>query len=85
MNSTYVREHRRIMDPAKTVTFSQLRRESHSPEEAGEWIDVLLRTVQHERKRDEDFDHEVRFAQQASPDPLRLMENTARVPWRAAA
>ncbi|MBA4104936.1 MAG: hypothetical protein C0485_04180 [Pirellula sp.] len=85
MNSPYVHERRRIMDPAKKVKFSQLVRESHSLEEAAEWLDVSIRTVQRERKRDEDFDHEVRLALQATPDPLRLMENAARTHWRAAA
>jgi len=73
------------MDTAKKVKFAQLVRESHSLEEAAEWIDVSIRTIQRERRRDEDFDHEVRLAQQASPDPLRLMENAARTHWRAAA
>ena len=85
MNSPYIHERRRIMDPAKKVKFCQLIRESHSLEEAAEWVDVSIRTVQRERKRDEDFDHEIRLAQQATPDPLRLMENAARVHWRAAA
>ena len=85
MNSPYIHERRRIMDPAKKVKFSQLVRESHSLEEAAEWLDVSIRTVQRERKRDEDFDHEVRLALQATPDPLRLMENAARTHWRAAA
>jgi hypothetical protein len=85
MNSPYLHERRRIMDPAKKVKFCQLVRESHSLEEAAEWVDVSIRTVQRERKRDEDFDHEIRLAQQATPDPLRLMENAARVHWRAAA
>jgi hypothetical protein len=85
MNSPYIHERRRIMGPDKKVKFCQLVRESHSLEEAAEWIDVSIRTVQRERKRDEDFDHEVRLALQATPDPLRLMENAARVHWRAAA
>jgi len=85
MNSPYIHERRRIMDPAKKVKFCQLIRESHSLEEAAEWVDVSIRTVQRERKRDEDFDHEIRLAQQATPDPLRLMENAARAHWRAAA
>ena len=85
MNSPYIHERRRLMDTAKKVKFAQLVRESHSLEEAAEWVDVSIRTVQRERRRDEDFDHEVRLAQQASPDPLRLMENAARTHWRAAA
>jgi hypothetical protein len=85
MNSPYIHERRRLLDTAKKVKFAQLVRESHSLEEAAEWIDVSIRTVQRERRRDEDFDHEVRLAQQASPDPLRLMENAARTHWRAAA
>lgn len=85
MNSPYIHQRRRIMDTAKKVKFCQLVRESHSLEEAAEWVDVSIRTVQRERKRDEDFDHEIRLAQQATPDPLRLMENAARVHWRAAA
>ena len=79
MNSPYIHELRRLMDTAKKVKFAQLVRESHSLEEAAEWVDVSIRTVQRERRRDEDFDHEVRLAQQASLDPLRLMENAARI------
>ena len=79
MNSPYIHERRRLMDTAKKVKFAQLVRESHSLEEAAEWVDVSIRTVQRERRRDEDFDHEVRLAQQASLDPLRLMENAARI------
>ena len=85
MNSPYIHERRRIMDTAKKVKFCQLIRDSHSLEESAEWVDVSIRTVQRERKRDEDFDHEIRLAQQATPDPLRLMENAARAHWRAAA
>lgn len=85
MNSPYIHERRRIMDTAKKVKFCQLIRDSHSLEEAAEWVDVSIRTVQRERKRDEDFDHEIRLAQQATPDPLRLMQNAARAHWRAAA
>jgi len=85
MNSPYIHERRRIMDPAKKAKFSQLVRESQTIEHAAEWVDVSIRTVQRERKRDEDFDHEVRLALQATPDPLTLMENAARVHWRAAA
>jgi hypothetical protein len=85
MSKPFIRQRRRIMDTAKKVKFAQLVRESHSLEEAAEWVDVSIRTIQRERKRDEDFDHEVRLALQASPDPLRLMENAARVHWRAAA
>ena len=73
------------MDPAKKVKFCQLIRESQTIEHAAEWVDVSIRTVQRERKRDEDFDHEVRLALQATPDPLTLMENAARTHWRAAA
>jgi hypothetical protein len=61
MNSPYLHERRRILDPAKKVKFCQLVRESHSLEEAAEWVDVSIRTVQRERKRDEG-DHEI-------PDP----------------
>ena len=85
MNSPYIHERRRIMDPAKKVKFCQLIRESQTIEHAAEWVDVSIRTVQRERKRDEDFDHEVRLALQATPDPLTLMENAARTHWRAAA
>ncbi len=85
MNSPYIHERRRIMDTAKKVKFCQLVRESQTIEHAAEWVDVSIRTVQRERKRDEDFDHEVRLALQATPDPLTLMENAARVHWRAAA
>ena len=46
---------------------------------------MSLRTVQRERKYDQDFDHEVRLALQSPPDPLKLMEHAARTHWRAAA
>ncbi|MBL9163880.1 MAG: hypothetical protein JNL18_14205, partial [Planctomycetaceae bacterium] len=54
-------------------------------EQAAESLDVSLRTVQRERRYDQDFDHEVRLALQQSPDPLKLMEHAARTHWRAAA
>ena len=58
---------------------------SSAPPRLCERLPTRPRETGRERKRDEDFDHEIRLAQQATPDPLRLMENAARVHWRAAA
>ena len=82
----HIRGRRRVLDDAKKARLCELiDQESYSVEQAAESLDVSLRTVQRERKYDQDFDHEVRLALQDSPDPLKLMEHAARTHWRAAA
>jgi hypothetical protein len=80
-----IRGRRRFFDPQKKVEFCQLVDEGASVEEAAEKMDVSLRTVEREAKRDEDFDHELRLSQRSTPDPLKLMKGHARAHWRAAA
>jgi hypothetical protein len=82
----HIRGRRRVLDAAKKARLCELiSHESYSVEQAAESLDVSLRTVQRERKYDQDFDHEVRLALQDPPDPLKLMEHAARTHWRAAA
>src|SRR5690242_11478655 len=82
----HIRGRRRVLDEAKKARLCELiSQESYSVEQAAESLDVSLRTVQRERKYDQDFDHEVRLALQDPPDPLKLMEHAARTHWRAAA
>ena len=82
----HIRGRRRILDPAKKARLCELvDQEGYSVEQAAESLDVSLRTVQRERRHDQDFDHEVRLALQQPADPLKLMEHAARTHWRAAA
>jgi hypothetical protein len=82
----HIRGRRRILNDAKKARLCELvAHESYSVEQAAESLDVSLRTVQRERKFDQDFDHEVRLALQQPPEPLKLMEHAARTHWRAAA
>jgi hypothetical protein len=85
MQPYYTHGSSRIMTPERRTKLCELIAQSHTIEEASEAIGVSIRTVQRERKRDEDFDHEVRLALQQTPDPLKLMEQAARTHWRAAA
>ena len=86
MIQNHIRGRRRILDPAKKARLCELvAKESYSIEQAADALDVSLRTVQRERKFDQDFDHEVRLSLQQPPDPLKLMEHAARTHWRAAA
>lgn len=85
MQPYYTHGSSRIMTPERRAKFCELIAESHTIEEASEAVGVSIRTVQRERKRDEDFDHEVLLALQKTPDPLKLMEQAARAHWRAAA
>ena len=85
MYRRYIRGRSRILDPELKSKLCELVAESATIEEAAETLDVSLRTVQRERKGDEDFDHELRLALQAPPDPKKLMQNAARTHWRAAA
>lgn len=85
MQPYYTHGSSRIMTPERRIKLCELLAESHTLEEASEAVGVSIRTVQRERKRDEDFDHEVLLAIQKTPDPLQLMEQAARKHWRAAA
>ncbi|BBO36247.1 hypothetical protein [Lacipirellula parvula] len=85
MKRQYIRGRNRVLTPELRVKLCQLVRESSTLVEAAEAIGVSLRTVQRERKYDEDFDHELLLALSAPPDPLKLMQAAARTHWRAAA
>ena len=80
-----IRGRRRIMTRELKAELCRLVAESVSIESAADTLDVSLRTVQRERKNDEDFDHELRLSLQAEPDPKKLMQAAARTHWRAAA
>ena len=84
MQHFYTHGFSRVMTPERGAKFCELIAESHSIEEAAEAIGVSIRTIQRERKRDEDFDHEVRLALQKTPDPLKLMEQGMDACWQAA-
>jgi hypothetical protein len=82
----HIRGRRRVLDPAKKARLCELvAQEGYSVEQAADSLDVSLRTVQRERRYDQDFDHEVRLALQQPADPLKLMEHASRTHWRAAA
>jgi hypothetical protein len=82
----HIRGRRRVLDGEKKARLCELiSHESYTVEQAAESLDVSLRTIQRERKYDQDFDHEVRLALQSPPDPLKLLELAARTHWRAAA
>jgi hypothetical protein len=84
--ANHIRGRRRILDDAKKARLCELiDQEGYSVEQAAESLDVSLRTVQRERRHDQDFDHEVRLALQQPADPMKLMEHAARAHWRAAA
>ena len=80
-----IRGRRRILTPALKSELCRLVAKSATIEDAADTLDVSLRTVQRERKHDEDFDHELRLSLQAEPDPKKLMQTAARTHWRAAA
>ncbi|WP_428307753.1 hypothetical protein [Lacipirellula sp.] len=82
----HLRGRRRVLDEAKQARLCELvAKESYSVEEAAESLDVSLRTVQRERRHNEDFDDELRLALQQKPNPRKLMVEAARTHWRAAA
>ena len=70
MQPYYTHGSSRIMTPERREKLCELLAESHTIEEASEAVGVSIRTVQRERKRDEDFDHEVLLALQKTPDLL---------------
>ena len=67
--------HAELCERAVSEFGASRRYESAEAMLAAESLDVSLRTVQRERRYDQDFDHEVRLALQQSPDPLKLMEH----------
>ena len=82
----HLRGRRRVLDAAKQARLCELiAKESYSVEEAAESLDVSLRTVQRERRHNEEFDDALRLALQQKPNPRKLMEEAARTHWRAAA
>jgi hypothetical protein len=85
MTPTPILGRSRALDAARKQQLCQLVRQSYSLQEAAAGVDVSLRTLQRERLRDETFDEQIRGSLQAKPDPLRLMEESARAHWRAAA
>ena len=76
---------RRLLDPEKKVDLCELVAKGATVEDAAETVGVSLRTVQRERKLDEDFDHELQLSLRQAPDPLKMMQHAARAHWRAAA
>jgi hypothetical protein len=76
---------RRLLDPEKKVELCEHVAKGASVEDAAETVCVSLRTVQRERKLDEDFDHELQLSLRQAPDPLKMMQHAARAHWRAAA
>ena len=85
MYRRHIHGRNRVLDQQMKVKLCELVAESATIEQAAETLDVAVRTVQRERKLDEDFDHELRLSLQAAPDPLKLMQSAARAHWRAAA
>jgi hypothetical protein len=76
---------RRLLDPEKKVELCEHVAKGASVEDAAETVCVSLRTVQRERRLDEDFDHELQLSLRQAPDPLKMMQHAARAHWRAAA
>jgi hypothetical protein len=76
---------RRILDPEKKVELCEHVAKGATVEDAAETVGVSIRTVQRERKLDEDFDHELQLSLRQPPDPLKMMQRAARAHWRAAA
>lgn len=85
MERQYIRQRQRILTPELKVKLCEMVATSSTVVEAAERLGVSLRTVQRERKYDEDFDHQLLLALGAPPDPLKLMQAAARTHWRAAA
>ncbi|MCC6494371.1 MAG: helix-turn-helix domain-containing protein [Pirellulales bacterium] len=80
------RGRQRKLTPNKQTELCRLVSRGLSIAEAADQVDVSLRTVQREIKREEDFEHDLQLAQQAAPvDPLKLMQQAAKAHWRAAA
>ena len=86
ITQNHLRGRRRVLDEAKKARLCELiAKESYSVEEAAESLDVSLRTVQRERRHNEEFDDALRLALQQKPNPRKLMVEAARTHWRAAA
>ena len=80
-----IRGRRRLLDPEKKVELCEHVAKGAPVEDAAETVGVSIRTVQRERKLDEDFDHELQLSLRATPDPLKMMQAASRTHWRAAA
>ena len=85
MKRQFIRQRQRILTPELKVKLCEMVATSSTVVESAERLGVSLRTVQRERKYDEDFDHQLLLALGAPPDPLKLMQAAARTHWRAAA
>lgn len=71
MQPSYTHGSSRVMTPERCAKLCELIAASHTIEEAAEAIGVSIHTVQRERKRDENFDHEVLLALQYSDQRVR--------------
>jgi hypothetical protein len=80
-----IRGRRRLLGPEEMVELCEHVAKGATVEDAAETVGVSLRTVQRERKLDEDFDHELQLSLRQPPDPLKMMQHAARAHWRAAA
>ena len=85
MQAAPIRQRSRLLTAGLKAQLCSLVAQSYTLESSADAIGVSLRTVQRERKLDDQFDRDVRRALGASPDPLKLMETAARTHWRAAA
>jgi hypothetical protein len=81
----HIAGRRRILDEEKKVVLCERVAKGATVEDAAETVGVSLRTVQRERKLDEDFDHELQLSLRQTPDPLKMMQAASRTHWRAAA
>lgn len=80
------RGRKRKLDLAAQTLLCQLVAAGASIAAAADKVGVTLRTVQREVKDNEDFEHDLRLAEEAAPvDPLKLMQAAAKAHWRAAA
>ncbi len=80
-----IRGRRRMLDPEKKVELCEHVAKGAPVEDAADTVGVSLRTVQRERRLDEDFDHELQLSLRQTPDPLKMMQAASRTHWRAAA
>ena len=62
MHRPHIRGRNRVLDQQKKAKLCELVAESATIEQAAETLDVSARTVQRERKEDEDFDHQLRLS-----------------------
>jgi hypothetical protein len=62
MHRPHIRGRNRLLTQPMKVKLCELVAESCTIEQAAETLDVSVRTVQRERKEDEDFDHQLRLS-----------------------